>query len=120
MFCLPVAFREASVTMTFQGTRAPSKKEMFRLGLPSTAALNAQDYRDSVHCKKGKKTVNCIVLKKKQRISSLNIYQIPYKKQQLVKGTGASAAPLFTLASRTLKVGVEALARGRNAAAHLR
>jgi len=25
-----------------------------------------------------------------------------------VKGTGASAAPLFTLASRTLKVGVEA------------
>jgi hypothetical protein len=50
-----VAFREASVTMTFQGTRAPSKKEMFRLGLPSTAALNAQDYRDSVHCKKEKK-----------------------------------------------------------------
>ena len=48
MFCLPVAFREASVTMTFQGTRAPSTKEMFRLGLPSTAALNAQDYIKSI------------------------------------------------------------------------
>lgn len=34
------AFRAASVTTTFQATREPSTQETFRLGLPSTAALN--------------------------------------------------------------------------------